>query len=58
LFIEATAVEADGRITPGCLGLWDDANEAALAPVVAAIRRYFTRPPRHPARACRTQGIE
>ncbi|HYS14547.1 MAG TPA: oxidoreductase, partial [Burkholderiaceae bacterium] len=40
LFIEATAVEADGRITPGCLGLWDDANEAALAPVVAAIRRY------------------
>jgi len=40
LFIEATAVEADGRITPGCLGLWDDASEAALAPVVAAIRRY------------------
>ena len=40
LFIEATAVEADGRITPRCLGLWDDASEAALAPVVAAIRRY------------------
>jgi 2,4-dienoyl-CoA reductase-like NADH-dependent reductase (Old Yellow Enzyme family) len=30
LFIEATAVEPDGRITPGCLGLWDDATEAAL----------------------------
>jgi len=40
LVIEATAVEADGRITPGCLGLWDDATEAALAPVVAAIRKY------------------
>jgi len=40
LFIEATAVERDGRITPGCLGLWDDTTEAALAPVVAAIRRY------------------
>jgi 2,4-dienoyl-CoA reductase-like NADH-dependent reductase (Old Yellow Enzyme family) len=40
LFIEATAVEASGRITPNCLGLWSDANEAALAPVVAAIRRY------------------
>lgn len=40
LFIEATGVEAEGRITPGCLGLWNDANEAALAPIVAAIRRY------------------
>lgn len=40
LCIEATAVERDGRITPGCLGLWDDATETALAPVVAAIRRY------------------
>ena len=38
--IEATAVEAAGRITPGCLGLWDDATEAALRPVMAAIRRY------------------
>jgi 2,4-dienoyl-CoA reductase-like NADH-dependent reductase (Old Yellow Enzyme family) len=40
LIIEATAVEADGRITPGCLGLWNDATEAALAPVVTAIRQY------------------
>ena len=28
--IEATAVTAQGRITPACLGLWDDATEAAL----------------------------
>ena len=27
--IEATHVEAIGRITPGCLGLYDDATEAA-----------------------------
>jgi NADPH2 dehydrogenase len=40
LFIEATAVEQDGRITPGCLGLWDDATEAALKPILAAVRRY------------------
>src|SRR3954468_12161209 len=40
LFLEATAVEADGRITPGDLGLYDDATEAALVPVLAAIRRY------------------
>jgi len=40
LSIEATAVESVGRITPGCLGLWDDATEAALEPVLAAIRRH------------------
>src|ERR1700722_6161599 len=40
LFIEATAVEPDGRITAGDLGLYDDATEAALKPVLAAIRQY------------------
>ena len=40
LTIEATAVEADGRITPGDLGLWNDATEAALKPVLAAIRQH------------------
>ncbi|QSN61263.1 MULTISPECIES: NADH:flavin oxidoreductase/NADH oxidase [unclassified Caballeronia] len=40
LCIEATAVEPDGRITPGDLGLWDDATEAALRPVLAAIRQH------------------
>ena len=40
LCIEATAVEPEGRITPGCLGLWDDATEAALRPVMAAIRDH------------------
>jgi 2,4-dienoyl-CoA reductase-like NADH-dependent reductase (Old Yellow Enzyme family) len=28
--IEATAVLPEGRITPGCLGLWDERTEAAL----------------------------
>jgi 2,4-dienoyl-CoA reductase-like NADH-dependent reductase (Old Yellow Enzyme family) len=40
LCIEATAVEPDGRITAGDLGLWDDATEAALMPVLAAIRKH------------------
>lgn len=40
LFTEATAVEADGRISPGDLGLWSDETEAALGRVVAAVRRY------------------
>ena len=38
--IEATQVEAIGRITPGCLGLWNDATEAALKPVLAAVRKH------------------
>jgi 2,4-dienoyl-CoA reductase-like NADH-dependent reductase (Old Yellow Enzyme family) len=37
--IEATAVEATGRITPGCLGLWNDATEAALRPILASVRK-------------------
>ena len=38
--IEATHVEAIGRITPGCLGLWSDATEAALKPILASIRKH------------------
>src|SRR4051794_9684715 len=38
--IEATGVEAVGRITPGCLGLYDDATEAALKPILASVRRH------------------
>ena len=38
--IEATAVEATGRITPGCLGLWNDATEAALKPIMASVRKH------------------
>jgi NADPH2 dehydrogenase len=38
--IEATHVEAIGRITPGCLGLYDDATEAALKPVLASVRKH------------------
>jgi 2,4-dienoyl-CoA reductase-like NADH-dependent reductase (Old Yellow Enzyme family) len=40
LCIEATAVEPDGRITPSCLGLWDQRTEAALKPIRAAVRKY------------------
>jgi 2,4-dienoyl-CoA reductase-like NADH-dependent reductase (Old Yellow Enzyme family) len=37
--IEATAVEATGRITPGCLGLYNDATENALKPIIASARK-------------------
>ena len=36
--IEATAVVPEGRITPGCLGLWDDRTEAALATTLQRAR--------------------
>lgn len=39
ILLEATAVEAIGRITPGCLGLYDDATEAALARLLSDLRR-------------------
>lgn len=35
---EATAVSPEGRISPACLGLWNDDQAAALQPVVAAIK--------------------
>jgi 2,4-dienoyl-CoA reductase-like NADH-dependent reductase (Old Yellow Enzyme family) len=40
LILEATAVSAQGRITPGCLGLYSDANEAALAQVLGVVRKH------------------
>lgn len=40
LIIEATAVSPEGRITAADLGLYNDANEAALGRVLDAVRRY------------------
>ena len=37
VFTEATAVEARGRITPQCLGIWTDEQADALTPVTAFI---------------------
>ena len=42
LVVEATHVERRGRITHGCLGLYSDDNEAALARVIAHCRRIGT----------------
>ncbi len=44
LCVEATAVEAEGRITPACLGLYSDGNEEALGRVLASLRRYAATP--------------
>lgn len=42
--IEATAVEPRGRITPECLGLWNDANEQALGEVLVRARAHSRTP--------------
>jgi len=44
-FIEATAVTARGRITPSCLGLWDDATAAALQDKLARARHLAPKMP-------------
>ena len=44
LFIEATAVQASGRISYADLGLWNDATEAALATVLQSVRKYSRMP--------------
>lgn len=36
--VEATGVSPEGRITPGCTGLWNDAQAEAFAPVVRSIK--------------------
>ncbi|GAU80505.1 NADH:flavin oxidoreductase/NADH oxidase [Bosea sp. BIWAKO-01] len=44
MFIEATAVEPEGRISPLDLGLWSDETEAALARTLTAVRAHSDMP--------------
>jgi 2,4-dienoyl-CoA reductase-like NADH-dependent reductase (Old Yellow Enzyme family) len=37
---EATAVAPEGRISPGCTGLWNDNQAQAWAPIVRFIKRH------------------
>jgi 2,4-dienoyl-CoA reductase-like NADH-dependent reductase (Old Yellow Enzyme family) len=39
IFTEATHVEARGRITPRCLGLWNDEQAERLVPIVRFVKR-------------------
>ena len=38
IVLEATAVSKEGRITPGDLGIWNDAQAEALRPIIQAIK--------------------
>lgn len=44
MIIEATGVQAEGRITASCLGLYDDANEASLRSTLARARPFGDAP--------------
>jgi len=44
VIVEATGVEAAGRITPDDVGLWNDAQEAAFAAILRDIRTYSDTP--------------
>lgn len=37
---EATAVSPEGRITPGCTGLWNDKQAEAWAPILKFVKRH------------------
>jgi len=40
LIMEMTNVQANGRISPGCMGLYNDDNEQALRPVLDFVNRH------------------
>ena len=44
MILEATAVSPEGRISPADLGLYSDADEAALARVLSAVRAHSPMP--------------
>jgi len=44
LLVEATGTEPEGRITPGCVGLWSDENEAGLKRVLDFCNAYGNTP--------------
>ena len=43
IIIEATGVEPEGRITPGCAGLYSEENEAAMRRVINFCREVEKR---------------
>lgn len=44
LIVEATGVSPEGRISPGCLGLWNDLQVEAFKPIVSFIKEQGSTP--------------
>ncbi len=44
VILEATGISPGGRITPYCLGLWNDQQEKALGAILEGVRSYINTP--------------
>ncbi|MEV8645960.1 NADH:flavin oxidoreductase/NADH oxidase, partial [Mesorhizobium ciceri] len=40
VIVEATAVSPEGRISPGCTGLWNDEQAQGMARIASAIKAH------------------
>ena len=58
VFVEATAVEARGRITHGCTGLWSDEQVPGLKRIAELIRRFGALPAIQLAHAGRKASMQ
>lgn len=58
VFVEATAVEARGRITHGCLGIWSDAHARALGRIAPFLKAHGALPAIQLAHAGRKASMQ
>ena len=58
VFVEATAVEARGRITHGCLGIWSDEHARALGRIAPFLKVHGALPAIQLAHAGRKASIQ
>jgi 2,4-dienoyl-CoA reductase-like NADH-dependent reductase (Old Yellow Enzyme family) len=58
VFVEATAVEARGRITHGCLGIWSDEHASALGRIAPFLKAHGALPAIQLAHAGRKASMQ
>ena len=58
VFVEASAVEARGRITHGCMGIWSDAHAAALGRIATWLNAHGAVPAIQLAHAGRKASMQ
>lgn len=56
--VEMTTIAPEGRISPGCLGLWSDAHAQALAPIARFMKEQGTVPAIQIAHAGRKASVD
>ena len=58
VFTEMTCVSPEGRITPGCTGLWNEAQRDAWRRIVEFVHAHSPREDLPAARSLRPQGVD